>query len=304
MSDKKTVNNAHGSLLGKETKYVSKYDKSLLFPIARKTARSTHSLNMNVAKLQGFDLWTAWEISWLNPKGLPQVAVAEFRFPLSCESIVESKSFKLYLNSFNQTRFESIRTVRECMQTDLSLVTGGSVDVRLMTLKEAETYFQASSGSLAPFDIPSFLTAAHHQNKAICLDQQDIQISGNPSDKSILTLDLNRKGRISEVVYSDLLKTNCPVTGQPDWASLWIYYKGVAISHENLLRYVVGMREHQDFHEQCVERIFYDISAQCGPEQLLVYARYTRRGGLDINPLRTNIPLEQLTLNTVKLIRQ
>ena len=216
----------------------------------------------------GVDLWTAWELSWLNVKGVPQVAVAEFTLPASSPNIIESKSFKLYLNSFNQTWFNSWLEVEQRLVADLSAAAGEAVAVRLMTLEQGEA------------DYPLVTPPGQ------CIDQLDVTIEHYHPEPALLALAAGGQV-VSEVLYSNLLKTNCPVTGQPDWATLWIEYTGPAIDKAALLAYVVSFREHQDFHEQCVERCFLDIQNQLKPESLSVYARYTRRGGLDINPFRS-----------------
>ncbi|BFM08124.1 NADPH-dependent 7-cyano-7-deazaguanine reductase QueF [Halioxenophilus aromaticivorans] len=261
---------AQGSGLGKHTDYISQYDPNQLYPIARKVARD----NLGVAgklPFDGVDYWTAWELSWLNANGLPQVAVAEFALPAISDSIIESKSFKLYLNSFNQTRFSSWQEVETRMQADLSQAAGAPVVVSLMTLAQAQERM--------PLCAPT----------GLCIDEIEVAIEHYEPAPELLKLDDSRQGlRVSEQLYSNLLKTNCPVTGQPDWATLWLEYTGPAINHASLLAYVVSFREHQDFHEQCVERCFLDIQARLKPDQLSVYARYTRRGGLDINPFRTS----------------
>ena len=260
---------AQGSGLGKHTDYVSQYDPKQLYPIARSVARENLGLGAQLP-FQGVDLWTAFELSWLNANGLPQAAVAEFELPASSNNIIESKSFKLYLNSFNQSQFDSWAEVEQRLTTDLSAAAEGSVVVSLMTLAQAQVRY--------PLITPP----------GQCIDDLDIAIKHYHPRPELLALDSGRDGEIvTETLYSNLLKTNCPVTGQPDWATLWIDYTGPAMDKAALLAYVVSFREHQDFHEQCVERCFLDIQARLKPQSLSVYARYTRRGGLDINPFRT-----------------
>jgi 7-cyano-7-deazaguanine reductase len=255
------------SPLGHKTHYVSSYDASLLFPISRQASRELLGITTSGSPFFGCDIWTGYELSWLSSSGMPQVAVAEFIFPCDSHFIVESKSFKLYLNSFNQTVFNSYADVNECLQRDLSIITGAGVSVNLQPLHES-------------------LLFINQVVMGVCLDSLDVVINNYHPDPNLLSIDAVDI-QVEETLYSHLLKSNCPVTGQPDWASLFINYSGKKINHENLLRYIISFREHQDFHEHCVERIFVDILDRCKPDSLSVYARYTRRGGLDINPFRS-----------------
>jgi 7-cyano-7-deazaguanine reductase len=253
--------------LGQQTEYVSQYDAGLLFPISRAQSREQLGITGDVP-FYGHDIWTGYELSWLNDKGKPQVAVAEFSVPCDSPAIIESKSFKLYLNSFNQTRFPSLEAVQKCLERDLSAAAGAKVTVSLQLQADSvlliDTTFAGES-----------------------LDELDIEVDSYHPRPDFLLVGADE---VQEVLYSHLLKSNCPVTGQPDWASLIVEYRGKKIDREGLLRYIISFREHQDFHEHCVERIFTDISARCKPELLSVYARYTRRGGLDINPFRSSEP--------------
>ncbi len=268
------------SPLGQKTAYISEYDARLLFPIPRRESRKALGLSDELPFF-GCDIWTGYELSWLNSKGKPEVAVAEFSIPFNSPFIIESKSFKLYLNSFNQTKFESLDEVSSLLIKDLSSVAGAPVSVGLHYLRD--------SNLLIDFTFHS-----------VCLDDLDVTIDQYHPQPDLLTADTSV--HVAESLCSHLLKSNCPVTGQPDWASVFIEYSGAQISHENLLRYVVSFREHQDFHEHCVERMFVDISNQCKPESLSVYARYTRRGGLDINPFRSS---ESVTTPKIgRLLRQ
>ena len=253
--------------LGKQTEYVSQYDPSLLTPIPRSLGRSELGIEAQAERFVGADLWTGFELSWLNTKGKPQVAIAEFVVPASSEAIVESKSFKLYLNSYNQTRFESWEQVAEHLTNDLSRCAGGEVNVKLLTQSE---YCQQGVVELP----------------GSCVDDLDVEIDFYQPNPDLLVMEQGGEP-VEEQLHSHLLKSNCPVTGQPDWASVYVRYRGTRISHEGLLKYIVSFREQQDFHEQCVERMFTEILERCQPEQLDVYARYTRRGGLDINPWRS-----------------
>lgn len=254
--------------LGKATDYVSVYTPSLLSPIPRSESRQLLGITDESLPFKGMDVWTAYELSWLNAKGKPQVAVGRFSFPCTTASLVESKSFKLYLNSFNQTRFDSTKQVIETLESDLSLAAGGPVMVALMTLPAAV------HNGLGHF--------AGENMDGLDVDVEDYQL--NPG---LLKVDA-QVAVVRETLCSDLLKSNCPVTGQPDWGSVMVSYRGRPIDREGLLKYVISFREHGDFHENCVERMFVDIMEHCTPETLTVAARYTRRGGLDINPYRTN----------------
>jgi 7-cyano-7-deazaguanine reductase len=253
------------SPLGQKTAYISSYDASLLFPIARGESRKALGVASDLP-FYGYDIWTGYELSWLNTKGKPEVAVAEFKIPCDSPCIIESKSFKLYLNSFNQTRFSGLDDVKAMLIKDLSAVAGVCIEVGLQRLGDSNLLIDIA------YD-------------ALCLDELDIDVDNYHPDPSFLTVNIAEE--TAEVLCSHLLKSNCPVTGQPDWASLFVEYSGAKINHENLLRYVISFREHQDFHEHCVERIFVDLLRACKPKKLSVYARYTRRGGLDINPFRS-----------------
>jgi len=257
--------------LGKQSAYIDSYDPTLLFPISRAESWKAVNIERETLPFYGEDVWNGYEISWLNDKGIPQVAMAEFRLPASSPFLIESKSFKLYLNSYNQTRFANKENVEQRMAKDLSAAAGGAVKVAILSLSHT---------------FPAEL-------KAVCIDDLDISMDKYELDPSVLQLatgdDGEPEGTIFEgVLVSHLLKSNCPVTGQPDWGSIYIEYKGAHIDEKSLLTYVVSLRTHQDFHEQCVERTFWDIWTRCKPESLTVYARYVRRGGLDINPMRSS----------------
>ena len=252
--------------LGKETRYSDSYDPNLLCPIPRVKARQSEQAPESLPFI-GVDVWTAYELSWLNLDGLPQVAIVECIVPCDSASIVESKSFKLYLNSFIQTKFSSTEEVESHLVKDLSAATGAIVEVTLYGLSEYQ--------GIQPMSEP----------QGICIDRQSVVIDSYTPDASLLTTEAN--GSVNETLYSHLLKTNCPVTDQPDWASIYIFYQGKKIDQAGLLKYIVSYRQHQDFHEQCVEQIFLDVMAACSPTQLSVYARYMRRGGIDINPYRS-----------------
>ena len=267
--------------LGQKTEYASQYDRTLLQPVPRALNRDGLGITENQPFTIGADIWTAYEISWLNEKGLPQVAIADIYLDYQSQNLIESKSFKLYLNSFNQSKFANFNAVQQTMQRDLSECAQGDVKVRL--------------NSVAVYDSQKI---DHLQGD--CIDQQDIEITSYEFNADWLK-DCVSDEIVKEKLVSHLLKSNCLITNQPDWGTLHIHYVGRKIDHEKLLRYVVSFRQHNEFHEQCVERIFCDLMHYAKPEKLTVYARYTRRGGLDINPFRSNF--ENLPEN-LRLARQ
>jgi len=257
------------SPLGKKVDYQDQYDNSLLFPIARQQKRDEIGVAANALPFHGVDLWTGFELSWLNARGKPQVAIATFRIPADSPNLIESKSFKLYLNSYNQTRIASWDQVQAQLSMDLSNAAGGKVEVSLL--------------SPADFGREQIVELAGNS-----IDELDIDVDNYAPCPQALRADA--ANIVSETLCSQLLKSNCLVTGQPDWGSVQISYTGPRIDREALLRYLIGFRQHNEFHEQCVERIFTDVLQACAPQRLTVYARYTRRGGLDINPWRSNDP--------------
>jgi 7-cyano-7-deazaguanine reductase len=266
--------------LGKASSYVDHYDTNLLFPIPRAGKRLELGVNTLTADgsspFFGADMWTAFELSWLNARGKPQVALAHITVPCESPNIIESKSFKLYLNSFNNHVFAGFDEVAAVLKRDLSRTAFGNpatesgVGVRLVQpdMFDAQPVFELDG---------------------LSLDRLDIDCNRYTPAPDVLTTDASRTP-VSEVLVSRLLKSNCLVTGQPDWGSMQISYSGQPINQETLLQYIVSFRNHNEFHEQCVERIFMDIWTRCKPTKLSVYARYTRRGGLDINPFRTSHP--------------
>lgn len=258
---------AEQSLLGKQTDYKTRYDASLLFGIERQVKWAEFGVAEGALPYQGIDIWTAYELSWLLPSGKPMVAMAEIQVPAESPCIIESKSFKLYLNSFNQSVFADSAELTSVMVQDLSAVAGAEVTVRILSLDQAA----AAGLSTLP---------------GSCIDELDIEIGQyTEPDASLLQCSAEPA---DEQLHSHLLRSCCPVTGQPDWGSMAIEYRGQKkLCHASLLRYLVSFREHQDFHEQCVERVFLDLHRLLVPEQLTVYARYLRRGGLDINPYRS-----------------
>ena len=265
--------------LGRRTEYIDQYTPALLCPVPRWDAREVLDLDPEALPFHGMDYWNAYEVSWLDGRGKPVVVMGEFSVPCNSRNLVESKSLKLYLNSFANSRFDSVAAVRSLMEKDLSDCAGGPVDVRLRTLDNA---------------------AADPWLEIIgdCVDRLEIDIDGGAADIRLLT---DQGPERTETLYSHLLRSLCPVTGQPDWATLVVRYTGAPISQVTLLRYVIALRNHQGFHEQIIERVFTDILQQCQPRQLSVYGRFTRRGGLDINPFRSNF--EERALNR-RVVRQ
>ena len=267
------MNRAEDSQLGKSSAYVDQYDASLLFPIARAGKRAELGL-AGAPPFLGADIWTAYELSWLNLRGKPQVALAHFTVPCESHNIVESKSLKLYLNSFNNSRFASLDAVKERLRADLSeAVWRGAGRMATIGIK------------IVPPEL--FDREPIYELDGLSLDRLDVECTRFTPAPELLKV-LPDEAPVTEALVSNLLKSNCLVTGQPDWGSVQISYTGAAIDQEGLLQYLVSFRNHSEFHEQCVERIFMDIWTRCRPLKLAVYARYTRRGGLDINPFRTS----------------
>lgn len=255
------------SPLGKSSAYVATYSPEQLFPIPRAPKWAELGLTADTLPYSGVDIWNCYELSWLLPSGKPVVAIGEFSIPADSPNIIESKSFKLYLNSLNQSVFESRDALEKVMIADLSAAAGEKVGVRVRTLDEV------SREGIAPI-------------AGQCIDELDVVIENyNAPRAELLRCDSDRT--VEECLYSQLLRSNCPVTGQPDWGTVVIDYRGAALDHHSLLAYLVSFRQHADFHEQCVERIFLDLQRLLKPERLDVHARYVRRGGLDINPYRS-----------------
>ena len=270
------MNTPEQSALGKPSAYADHYDPTLLFPIPRADKR--REIGVGAAPVFfGADLWTAIELSWLNPRGKPQVAIAHFTVPCETVHIIESKSFKLYLGSFTNTPFPDAAQVLARLRADLNdalwrgapaMQSGVGVKILLPELFDREPI---------------------HELDGLSLDRLDIECTRYTPAPELLRANHDEQP-VTEVLTSNLLKSNCLVTGQPDWGSVQIAYSGPQIDQEGLLQYLVSFRNHNEFHEQCVERIFMDIWSRCKPAKLSVYARYTRRGGLDINPFRTSYP--------------
>lgn len=254
------------SPLGKAVAYAEHYDPALLFPIPRQGKRAEIGLAEAALPFVGEDIWNAYELSWLDLRGKPVVALAHFIVPAVSPNLIESKSLKLYLNSFNQTRLAGVDALVATLTRDLSAAAGAPVGVHVAPL---------STRPQRPMGYP----------KGILLDGLEIDVDLYTPEPALLSADTSR-APVTETLYSHLLKSNCLVTGQPDWAMLVVRYTGAPIDREGLLRYIISFRQHNEFHEQCVERVFVDILRQCQPSALSVFARYTRRGGLDINPYR------------------
>ncbi|WP_373767640.1 NADPH-dependent 7-cyano-7-deazaguanine reductase QueF [Glaesserella sp.] len=264
-----------GLKLGQKTEYKSEYDPNLLQAVPRRLNRDGLGISERQPFTQGADIWTLYELSWLNQHGLPQVAIADVAVDFRSENLIESKSFKLYLNSFNQTRFDSPEDVRQRIQADLSRCASGLISVKIYKLSD-------------------FTHRPIVDFQGECIDEQEIDIDSYAFSADYLQ-DVASGETVEETLVSHLLKSNCLITSQPDWGSVQIHYVGKRLNREKLLRYLVSFREHNEFHEQCVERIFCDLMHFARPEKLTVYARYTRRGGLDINPFRSNF--EQVPQN-------
>jgi 7-cyano-7-deazaguanine reductase len=263
------MNTPEQSQLGKPSAYIDQYDASLLFAMPRAPSR----IQLGIAGTPPFfgaDLWTAFELSWLNLRGKPQVALAHITVPCESPNMIESKSFKLYLNSFSNTRFLDAREVRERIRADIGAAVGVGIGIK----------------TLGP---ELFDQEPVHEMDGLNLDRLDVECIHFTPAPELLFAEFDEPP-VTETLTSNLLKSNCRVTGQPDWGSVQISYSGAQINQEGLLQYLVSFRNHNEFHEQCVERIFMDVHARCKPIKLSVYARYTRRGGLDINPFRTSYP--------------
>lgn len=268
------------SLLGQQTDYPQRYSPDVLFPIARAEGRAAVGVKEGQPlPFKGADLWTHYEVSWLESGGKPHVAAAEISVPATSPFLIESKSLKLYFNSLNFERFATADDFVACVEQDLSKAAAAPVSIKLFS--------PGQYAALAVTDFPG-----------ICLDDLPLRCERFELDASTLSA----SGTVvEESLHSHLLRSNCPVTNQPDWGSVLVQYRGPAIDRVGLLAYLVSYRQHADFHEQCVERIFMDILTRCRPDALTVYARYTRRGGLDINPFRST---ERVANQSLRLFRQ
>ncbi|MBB1318238.1 NADPH-dependent 7-cyano-7-deazaguanine reductase QueF [Shewanella sp. SR43-4] len=257
-----------GLTLGRATAYQAEYDASLLQGVPRKLNRDAIELSGELP-FHGTDIWTGYELSWLNAKGKPIVAILEVQLDINSVNLIESKSFKLYLNSFNQTKFDSVEDVQETLSRDLSTCAQGELSVKVIEPK----FFNLER----IIDLPGS-----------CIDELDIEVNEYAFNPDHLLDSTDADKNVAETLNSNLLKSNCLITSQPDWGSVMIRYQGPKIDREKLLRYLISFRQHNEFHEQCVERIFVDLKKYCQCTKLTVYARYTRRGGLDINPYRSD----------------
>lgn len=264
--------------LGKPVEYPDIYSPDLLEAVPRSINRIPLGINDDIP-FQGEDLWNAYEFSWLNKKGKPHVALLECRVPVDSPNIIESKSFKLYLNSFNEDKFDSESEVKQLLEKDLSNTAGALVSVNILPIDTEKLGIVQLEGE--------------------CIDHLDIEVSHYQPDAALLNV--NPENIVEKKLVSHLLKSNCLITNQPDWGSVLIHYQGPEIHSASLLEYIISFRKHNEFHEQCVERIYCDIMQKCKPEKLTVLARYTRRGGLDINPIRSNF---ETSADNIRLIRQ
>lgn len=260
------LDNSEGLLLGRHTPVLDSYAPQLLYPIPRSEARDRLGLG-DPLPFTGVDWWHAYELSWLDTTGRPVARVGRFSVPASSPNMVESKSFKLYLNSLNNMRFDGDEQAVATMIADIGAVAGEPVSLQL---------WQADDAALAGASLPG-----------TCLDDLDVSVDAGEPEAAMLAAGPQAT---EEQLYSHLLRSLCPVTGQPDWATLWLHYRGPTLDHSALLRYIVAYRQHQEYHEQCVERMFRDIQQCCSPDFLHIQAFYTRRGGLDINPFRSTDP--------------
>jgi len=261
----KPRNDLAASPLGRETHYPERYDPGLLFAVDRAPQRALLGFD-NDLPFRGADVWTAYEVSWLDARGKPQVGIATFEVPAQSPRLVESKSVKLYATSLNQTRFASASEVSAAIARDLSQATGATVGVTLTLPRD-------------------FAMLRHGELAGECLDELPLAVEHcELSPESLAAVGPS----VAESLYSRLFRSVCPVTGQPDYASVQLAYRGARIDRGGLLGYLVSFRRHPGFHEHCVERIFTDVWRRCRPEALSVHARFTRRGGIDINPYRTS----------------
>lgn len=267
-------------LLGKKVNYDSKYNPNLLFPIPREKNRNSLA---SASWQEGFDIWNCYEVSWLNSKGKPQVKILELYVKASSPYIFESKSLKLYLYSLNNEKFESQEEILKIIKTDLENLIKSEITLIFRDLD----FFNGKE-----FTAPN----AH------LID--NFEADGISASPSYDIIKIEQKIKVEEKLYSNLLRSNCLITNQPDWATILISYKGAKIAHDSLLAYILSYRNHNEFHEHCAERIYSDIMHACSPKELTIYARYTRRGGIDINPIRSSLPIQNLESLNFRLARQ
>lgn len=275
--------NANASELGRKSDYDPLYNPERLFPIPRAPKREELGLDSGTLPFSGYDIWNHYEVSWLNQKGKPVVAIAEVIYDCSSPFLIESKSLKLYFNSLNNTVFDCAEDVAETIKHDIEARVKTSVFVAIQPLNRIE------------------MASVNKQFAGVYLDELDIECSAYTVNPDFLSVHDNM---VEETLHSDLLKSNCLVTNQPDWGSIQIHYQGHQINHAGLLQYLISFRNHNEFHEQCIERIFMDLLNVCKPKELTVYGRYTRRGGLDINPYRSTQSKPAATIENIRLVRQ
>ncbi len=254
--------------LGRDTDYPQRYAPELLFPVPRQDNRRALAIDESALAFRGTDLWRGYELSWLNPVGLPRVGILEMRLPCDSPNLVESKSFKLYLNSLNQERFADEETLLACIQKDLIAVTGGAPEFSLLDVEQLSVVNRPIDGSIG---LDSLAPSIEHYEPRASL----LGTGAGPV--------------VEESLHSHLFRSNCPITAQPDWGSFYIRYRGPAIDREALLAYIVSYRQHEGFHEHCVEQMFMDIVGRCEPEWLVLGIQFLRRGGLEINPWRWSL---------------
>lgn len=272
-----------GAVLGRQVENPKVYSPSLLEPIARRDTRADLPMDSQDLPFFGTDFWNAYEFSWLNLAGMPQAVMLEISVPCDSPNLIESKSLKLYLGSFYQTPFADNQDIIRTIESDLSVTTRAPVMVKMVPLDK--------SGRGLLVETPGVL-----------LDKTEVKVQHYTPNPDCLLVD-GAAAPIQESLCSHLLRTICPVTGQPDWATVVVRYKGAPISHTGLLRYIISYREYSGFHEHCIEKIYLDLMARCNPQQLTVCGYYTRRGGLDINPVRTNCEGPGTLIN-VRYVRQ
>lgn len=249
--------------LGQVSAQPDRYDPSVLVPVPRSLARSAEGVD--ALSFTGHDVWNAWEISWLNPGGCPEMRIGQLVVPAQSPNLVESKSLKLYLNSFANERL-SETAVQSRIEADLSACIGVRVGWTLFSIHDPRYQTQSVSG--------------------ICLDTIAIDLEIDRPDPAVLQVMDSPSNNTT--LWTDLFRSNCPVTGQPDWATVVVQYSAnVTVIPATVLAYLVSYRLHTGFHEACIERIFCDLRQLLNPDELIVWAGFLRRGGLDINPVRS-----------------
>ena len=269
MSLEKSLEKSLDNPLGKQTEYIDTYTPSLLHSIERAPARVEIGLDPDNLAFQGEDVWMCYELTWLGDRGKPEVSAMRIKVPASSPCIVESKSLKLYLGSLAQTRFANRAELLNTLNSDLGLAFRAPVMLELIDLPQ----------------VPEIVS----QPPGICLDGLDVRLDTYERDPELLALEEGEERIVKETVHTNLFRSLCPVTGQPDFASVVIRYLGRPIARSSLLAYLVSFRNHQAFHEATVEQIYADIENVCQPDQLSIAGRFLRRGGIDINPFRSNV---------------